>query len=128
MKPKPFSKDDILRAMRHTRSNRAAARYLDCSYTHYKAYAKLYKDDETGKTLFDTHFNQSGKGIPKHLTSAKQSQWSVADILDGTIASTHFNPEELKKKLVDVGYIKEECGMCGFHERRVNDYKIPHHI
>jgi len=125
MQPKPLTKEHILLAMRMTKSNKAAAKYLGVSYIHYKMWAKRYHEFEGGRSLFEAHKNQSGKGIPKHLTSAKQSQWSVADILDGTISSTHFNPEELKKKLVDDGYIKEECGMCGFHERRVNDYKIP---
>ena len=41
----------ILRAMKHTKSNMAAARFLGCSYPHYKQYAKLYKNEE-GKTLF----------------------------------------------------------------------------
>ena len=42
----------VLRAMKHTKSNMAAARFLGCSYPHYKQYAKLYKNEE-GKTLFD---------------------------------------------------------------------------
>ncbi len=29
------------------------------------------------------------------------------------------------KKMIEGGYLKEECAMCGFHERRVSDYKIP---
>ena len=33
-KAKPFIKEDLLRAMRHTKSIRAAARYLGCSYQH----------------------------------------------------------------------------------------------
>ena len=41
--PKPLSKEDILRAMRFTKSNRAAARYLGVSYQHYKPWAKQYK-------------------------------------------------------------------------------------
>ena len=40
----------VLRAMKHTKSNMAAARFLGCSYPHYKQYAKLYKNEE-GKTL-----------------------------------------------------------------------------
>ena len=101
-KAKPLSKQLIIGAINKTKSNRAAARYLGVSYIHYKKWAKNYEPTEEGyPDLFEQHKNQSGKGIPKHLTSAKQSQWSVADILDGTIASTHFNPEELKKKLVD---------------------------
>jgi hypothetical protein len=58
--PKPLSKEDILRAQRITKSNRAAARYLGCSYNHYKRYAQLYENEE-GKTLFKIHLNPSGK-------------------------------------------------------------------
>ena len=50
----------ILRAMKHTKSNMAAARFLGCSYPHYKQYAKLYKNEE-GKTLFEAHLNRQGK-------------------------------------------------------------------
>jgi hypothetical protein len=124
MKPKPFSKDDVLRAMRHTRSNRAAARYLNCSYTHYKAYAKLYTDDETGKTLFDTHLNQSGKGIPKHLVGKKKEP-ALEQILNGSMDPSHFNPEKIKNRLIYENKIAEDCSNCGFCERRVTDYKIP---
>ena len=60
----------ILRAMKHTKSNMAAARFLGCSYPHYKQYAKLYKNEE-GKTLFEAHLNRQGKGISKHLYKKK---------------------------------------------------------
>ena len=59
--PKPISKDMCLAAMNKTKSVRAAARYLNCSYHHLKRYMKLYKDEESGKTLFEIHKNQSGK-------------------------------------------------------------------
>lgn len=124
MKPKPLSKDDILRAMRHTRSNRAAARYLDCSYTHYKAYAKLYKDEETDKTLFETHLNQSGKGIPKHLVGLKKEP-ALEQILSGQMDPSHFSPEKIKIRLLLEGKLAEECSNCQFCERRVTDYKVP---
>ena len=62
---KPISKEDCLRAMKHTRSVKAAARYLNCSYQHLKPFMKAYKDEATGESLFDMHKNQSGKGIPK---------------------------------------------------------------
>ena len=62
--PKPLSKDDIMVAIRSTKSNRAAARYLHCSYSHYKKYAKLYRE-ENGVSLLDVHKNQTGSGIPK---------------------------------------------------------------
>ena len=34
MKKKILSKTDIVRAMKHTKSNMAAARFLGCSYPH----------------------------------------------------------------------------------------------
>ena len=27
--------------------------------------------------------------------------------------------------MIEEGYLKEECALCEFHERRVTDYKIP---
>ena len=63
-KPKPLSKELIVGAMSQTLSNRAAARYLNCSYQHYKKWAKLY-ESKTHDNLFEQHKNQSGKGIPK---------------------------------------------------------------
>ena len=64
-KPKILTKEQILAAMARTKSNKAAARYLHVSYPHYRKYAKTFTDSETGKTLFDLHLNQSGRGIPK---------------------------------------------------------------
>lgn len=126
-KPKPLTKEQIQLAMRHTLSNKAAARYLNVSYIHYKMWAKRYHEFEGGRSLFEVHKNQAGKGIPKFFsgTASKQSQWNVLDIIEGRIASTHFKPEDIKKKMIEGGYLKEECAMCGFHERRVSDYKIP---
>ena len=71
MRKKILSKTDIVRAMKHTKSNMAAARFLGCSYPHYKQYAKLYKNSE-GKTLFDAHLNRQGRGISKHLYKKKR--------------------------------------------------------
>ena len=67
-KAKPLSKEMIVAAMNKTKSNRAAARYLNVSYIHYKKWAKLY-ESTTHENLFEQHKNQSGKGIPKFLKS-----------------------------------------------------------
>ena len=71
---KPLTKFQIETAMRYTKSVRAAARYLGCSYQHVKPYMKLFKVDENdinSPTLFDAHKNQMGKGIPKHLPNKR---------------------------------------------------------
>ena len=66
--PRPtkiLTKDDILRAMKVTKSNMHAARHLHVSYNHYKKYAKLYKSED-GIALLEVHKNQQGKGIVKY--------------------------------------------------------------
>jgi len=124
-KRKDFTKEQIKAAMSQTRSNRAAARYLNCSYHHYKKWAKLYKSDkEEYDTLFDEHLNQSGKGIPKFLRGSGKEP-ALIDIIEGRANAASFSPEKIKYRLVSEGYLKEECSNCGFHERRVLDYKIP---
>jgi hypothetical protein len=125
-KAKPLTKEQVLLAMKMTKSNKAAARYLNCSYIHYKGWAKQYVEFEGGRNLFEIHKNQSGKGIPKFLTSnAGKSSWDVLDIVEGRISANHFKPEDIKKKMLQEGYLKEECAVCNFHDRRLTDYKMP---
>ena len=123
MKKKILTKDQILRAMKYTKSNMAAARFLGCSYPHYKQYAKLYKNEE-GKTLFEVHLNRQGKGISKHLYKKKDIT-PIMDILEGRVDVSNYSPKELKERLIHEALIKEECYCCEFNERRVVDYKVP---
>ena len=116
-------KEDIERAIKMTKSNKAAARYLHVSFPHYKQYAKLFKNED-GVTLYDSHLNQSGKGIPKFL-SGKGKEPSLEGIINGTVPVEHFKPEKIKLKLLSEGYLKEECKRCGFSEMRVFDSKVP---
>jgi hypothetical protein len=125
---KDFTKAQIINAMDKTKSVRAAARYLNCSYWHLKNWMKTYKDSETGKTLFEIHRNQSGAGISKFITNStyfKKIEPNLRAILNGEIDPSSFNPEKLKYRMVEAGLMKEECGICGFHERRQIDNKIP---
>ena len=41
-KARPLTKESIISAMDKTKSVRAAARYLNCSYQHIKKWMKLY--------------------------------------------------------------------------------------
>jgi len=116
-KPKPLSKEQIVAAQGKTKSNMGAARYLHVSYTHYKKYAKMYK-------LFESHKNQSGKGIPKFLKNSGKEP-ALLDIVEGRVDASHFTPQKLKYRLIEEGYLLEECSICSFKERRVLDYKMP---
>jgi len=123
-KGRPLSKTEILVAMKSTRSNRAAARFTGVSYQFYRQFAMLYLDKETNKTLWETHKNQSGKGIPKFLKN-KGEEINIKDILNGNISPSHFTPEKLRDKLIVEGYLRQECYKCGFNEHRVLDYRVP---
>lgn len=123
MLPKPLTKEDILRAMRNTKSNKAAARYLSVSWMHFKRYALLYKNEDN-VTLFEAHKNQCGKGIPKFLNNSRKEP-ALLDIIEGRVPMTNFKPEKIRSRLVKEGYLKEECYCCGYSERRVHDYKMP---
>jgi hypothetical protein len=91
-----------------------------------KKWMKLYKNED-GITLFEAHKNQSGKGIPKFLSNngTRKKDPALLDVIEGRIDPAHFNPQKIKYRLIEEGYLKEECFNCGFHERRVSDYKIP---
>ena len=122
-KPKPITKEQILVAMIKTKSNMAAARYLNCSYVHYKKWAKLYESN-THDNLFEQHKNQSGIGIPKFLrVSGKEP--ALMDIIEGRANASSFTPDKIKYRLITEGYLEEKCSICGFEERRVLDYKMP---
>jgi len=124
-KAKFFTKDDILRAMQNSRSNRGAARYLHCNYFTYRMYARLYVDEETGVNLFEKHKNLAGKGVPKFFKSKKQGQVNLQKIFTNEIPPEYFSPNHIKEALIRECYLKEECHSCKFKERRVLDYKIP---
>jgi hypothetical protein len=125
-KAKHLLKEQILMAMKNTKSNRAAARFLNCSYTHYKMWAKRYNEFDGGRTLFDVHYNQKGVGIAKWgNVRKKKSIWSVLDVVEGRVSHTHFKPQEIKKRMIEESILKEECAMCGFNDRRLTDYKMP---
>ena len=122
-KAKPLSKEQIIAAMSQTLSNRAAARYLNVSYIHYKKWAKLYESD-THDNLFEQHKNQSGKGIPKFLRNNGKEP-ALVDIIEGRVDASSFSPDKIKYRLITEGHLLEECAVCRFNERRVSDYKMP---
>ena len=120
---KIVTKDMVLRAMKYTKSNMAAARFLGISYTLYKVHSKNYKNEE-GKTLFDAHLNRQGKGISKHIYKRKDLT-PIHDILEGRVDISNYSPKIIKERLIHEALIQEECSCCGFNERRVVDFKVP---
>jgi len=124
---KIFTRADLLRAMRYTKSVRSAAKYLGCSYQHIKPYFKTFRIDENdpnSPTLFDVHKNQSGRGVPKFLPNRRKEP-NVKRIFEEGTGWESFTPTKIKERGIAEGYLKDECYHCGFCERRVTDYKVP---
>jgi len=118
---KILTKEDILRAMKVTRSNLHASRYLHVSYNHYKKYAKMYKNEE-GITLLQAHMNQEGKGITKY---SHKKLPKFKEILEGEVPSKYLDRNEFKQRLIFEALVEEKCCKCGFSERRVSDTQVP---
>jgi hypothetical protein len=126
-KSKIYSKEDLLRAMKVTKSIRAAARYLNCSYQHIKPYFKSYRvddNDPNSPTLFEIHKNQLGKGIPKFLKHHGKDP-DLEKILKGELYTESFSIDKFKRRLIQEAILAEECSCCGFKEQRVSDYRVP---
>ena len=126
-KAKIFTRSQIETAMRYTKSVRAAAKYLGCSYQHLKPYMKNLKVDESDSnspTLFETHKNQTGKGIPKFLPNRRKEPNVKRIFIEGT-GWESFCVDKIRIRGIAEGYLKDECYTCGFNERRITDYKIP---
>ena len=121
-KQKIITKEQLLNAMKMTKSNMSCARYLGISYMHYSRYAKSYTDEASGKTLFDIHKNQAGRGIRKHLGGKDPD---LKSLMDGELYVKSYNLNRYKDRLIQEGYIEEKCNSCGFTEQRVHDYKSP---
>lgn len=112
---RPLLRSEIEEAQLHTRSNKAAARYMQVGYPRYRKYAKLYN-------LFDSHCNQDGIGLDKGWAK-KASCIPLRDILAGK--HPKYSMARLKNRLIARKKIVEQCSSCGFDERRITDKKVP---
>lgn len=122
---KPITKEQCLKAMDATKSVKAAARYLGHSYDHVKQYFKLYRDEATGKTLFELHKNQQGKGIRKFIDKGRRGDVTLLDLIEGRVDINSHNPQRIKQRLMEEGFLGEFCARCHFNEKRLLDYKAP---
>lgn len=126
-KPKIYTKEQLLVSMKMTKSVRAASRYLGCSYQHLKPYMKMYRindEDPNSPTLFDTHKNQKGEGIPKFLKMHKKDP-DLGRLLSGELYTESYSIDKFKRRLLQEAVLAEECSCCGFNEKRVSDYRVP---
>ena len=112
---KVITKNMILEAQKHTKSNMAAARWMGVCYTTYKKWAQYYK-------VFDQHKNQTGVGIKKGWATYKVP---IDDIILGKRQPPKkYSFSTFKKRLIEEGYFQEECSSCGYNETNLVTGKI----
>ncbi len=119
-----LTKAQVLEAMANTRSNQEAARWLGIHYRTWKKYAKMYKDEETGKTLFAKHMNISGVGIPRNWAGGHwQKTLDEMLTVNQPMGSKHIR--NLKELLMKDGRLGFKCHGCGYCEKRLTDMRSP---
>jgi hypothetical protein len=118
-----FSENEIRYAMENTKSNSEAARFMKVSFTTYKKYAKMYTDSESGKTLWELHKNQAGKGIPKDVVKANAGPYSIDKILQGE--HPKYPVWKIRNRLLALGIFESKCKCCGYEEERLTDNTVP---
>tara|TARA_Y100000034_G_C6788897_1_gene353050 strand:- start:156 stop:656 length:501 start_codon:yes stop_codon:yes gene_type:complete len=99
-------------AISNTKSNSEAARWLEVTYNTYKKWAKYYD-------VFEQHKNQSGVGVKRTRINTK---YKLDDILEGKYPD--YPKYQLKRRLIDSGYMEEECSICSWNEKRITDEVI----
>lgn len=100
-----ITKSMVENAIKNSKSQSEAARWIGVSYNTYKKWAKFYE-------LWDDHLNPQGKGIKK-----VSANWSVSmeKILSGEL-EYKLPYKVFRKRLVDEGYKNNECEQCGYAE------------
>lgn len=94
---KNYTKEEIQKAIEHSKSMKHAATFLDCNYKTFFTYAKKYN-------LFTP--NPSGKGTTKN----RPPTILLENILLGK--EPQYNTFQLKLRLIKNNYFKWECSRC----------------
>ena len=107
---KVITKNMILEAQKHTKSNMEAARWMRVSYTTYKKWAKYYG-------VFEQHLNQKGDGIKKGFAVRTVNVEDV--VLGKRQPPRRWSQSVVKEELIDKGYWQNECSNCGYNEENM---------
>ena len=123
--PLNLTEAQIRYAMKNSKSNSGAARFLNVSLTTYQKYSKRYIDTDTGKDLWDLQKNKRGKGVKKPY-NINRGKYALKDILEGKYPT--YSVHRLKNRLInnaDKVKFPHKCHNCGYDEKRITDDKVP---
>ena len=121
-----LTEQEVLEAMKNSRSNLEAARWLDVDSRTWEKYAKHYIDLETGKSLYELHCNKSGKGKRKIFRNReKVFNRPLDELLKENKIAKKTHVALLRSELLKDGRLGFQCSCCKFAERRISDSKSP---
>ena len=103
---KVITKNMILEAQKHTKSNMAAARWMNVCYTTYKKWAKYYN-------LFEQHKNQTGVGITKGWASRTTNVEEDRTDQEARPRPCPRYPDRVYRSGTVVGLIGFDCRLAG---------------
>ena len=112
---KVITKNMILEAQKHTKSNMAAAKWMGICYTTYRKWAKYY-------SVFEQHLNQKGDGIKKGFAVRTVNVEDV--VLGKRQPPRRWSQSVVKEELIDKGYWQNECSNCGYNETNLETGKV----
>lgn len=106
---------EIVAAQSISKTGNECARNLGVHVNTYKKYALMYG-------IYDKCLNRTGRGTHKSKSPFKEPQ-PIDKILENKYPNA--KPEKVLKKLIRAGIKQNECGKCGFREKRISDDVIP---
>ena len=119
-------------AMANSCSNAEAAKWLHVCFSSWKKYAKMYKDEASGKNLYDLHRDTGAAQrliLPKTKYKRKSDNPNQfqAFLMEDVFANKHltYAHRTFGHRLINEGWKEERCACCGFQERRKYDYAVP---
>ena len=120
-----ITKEQLLLALNSTKSTSAAARYMGITFNTIRKWMRFYDSTTHSNLLEEYAYRGGGKGSgsPKFLSMRNEPK--LLDIIEGRAPHSTYTAKRLKYRLVEEGYLPEECAQCGYCERRITDYKVP---
>ena len=110
---RPLLMGEIKEANEHSKNMAMAARYLGVCYATFKKYAIMYN-------LWVPQPYVKGK---KGVFDPERGRYPLSDILQGKYPE--YPIFKVKDKLIRSGVKELKCELCGYHEKRVTDGKLP---
>lgn len=110
---RPLLESEIDEAQSQTDNATQAAKYLGVAYRTYKKWCLVYNKWKV---------NPWGKGM-KRKWDPNKGKYPLNQILEGKFPN--YPPYRLKDLLIRSGVKEPKCEVCGFHDRRDTDGKMP---